>query len=392
MANVIEIARDPGQSDVRQCLYAAAFLMPGVTDVSYRDGTWRFEVDRPTNEATLASRLDATLARFAKPAQPVQSVFSLEPPAGARLPGLDAIGQPGQALAPGLFIYDAAFARLLRFLDDAVLRRFAPVFAPREEAYPNVIPIESLWKANHLSSFPEHLHFVSHLETDIEVLDRFAEGARRQPLSAVGSSETTFAPSRLTHNPSTCYHCYARRAGQDIGDDQAVTAVTKCHRFESLNHREPGRLMEFTMRELIFLGAPDFARETRTRSLELVEVLVRDWDIYGSLVTANDPFFSSDFANKAAQQLRLAMKYEYKALLPPYGTISVLSSNLHGPTFSKAFSITQNGRPINTGCIGFGYERLALVILAQHGAEPSKWPAKLVAEYAAWCAHDPLGA
>ena len=69
----------------------------------------------------------------------------------------------------------------------------------------------------------------------------------------------------------------------------------------------------------------------------------------------------------------------------------MLSSNLHGPTFSKAFAIQQRGRPINTGCIGFGYERLALVIHAQHGADPAKWPARLAQEYANWCAHDPLG-
>lgn len=392
MPIVIDVARDAGQSDVRQCLYAAAFLVPGVIDVGYQDGIWRFELDRAIERSLLEARVDALLARFAKPARSIQSVFSLEPHEGTRLPGLDVQSVPAQALTPGLFIYDAPFARLVRFLDNAVLTRFAPVFRPQEEGYPNVIPVESLWKANHLSSFPEHLHFVTHLETDLDVLDRFAASARAETVPAVTMDAGSFASAKLTHNPSTCYHCYARRTGQDIGRDTAVTAITRCHRFEGLNHREPGRLMEFTMREVIFLGTPDYARETRSQSLALVEALVRDWEIYGSLVTANDPFFSSDFANKAAQQIRLAMKYEYKALLPPFGTISVLSSNLHGPTFSKAFSITQEGRPINTGCIGFGYERLALVILAQHGINPDRWPQKLKAEYAAWRAHDPLGA
>jgi hypothetical protein len=149
--------------------------------------------------------------------------------------------------------------------------------------------------------------------------------------------------------------------------------------------------MEFTMREVIFLGEPDYVRETRERSLSLVQKLVQDWELYGSLVTANDPFFSSDFGNKANQQHRLAMKYEYKALLPPHGSISVLSSNLHGPTFSKAFAITQHGRPINTGCIGFGYERLALAIFAQHGPGPDGWPRILASEFADWRANDPLG-
>lgn len=85
------------------------------------------------------------------------------------------------------------------------------------------------------------------------------------------------------------------------------------------------------------------------------------------------------------------MKYEYRALLPPHRPISVLSSNLHGPNFSKAFSITQAGRPINTGCIGFGHERLALAIIAQHGSDPARWPQVLGRAYAAWRANDSLG-
>jgi hypothetical protein len=166
--------------------------------------------------------------------------------------------------------------------------------------------------------------------------------------------------------------------------------VTKCHRFEAINHREAGRLIEFTMREVIFLGSPDFVRATRERSLRLVEEIAKAWDIYGALITSNDPFFSSDFASKASQQQRLAMKYEYRAQLPPHGPLSILSSNLHGPTFSKAFSITQKGRPINTGCIGFGIERFALAIIAQHGFDDAVWPQALRDEYAAWRRNDPL--
>lgn len=392
MTEIVEIARDPGGADLRQCLYAAAFLVPGVSDVTFADGIWRFALEQRTDAALLRQRLEALIVRFASPAVEPREVFRVEPPAGRAMPGLPTTLPATQSIGLGLNIYDAPFARLVRFLDAAILRRFAPVFRPREEAYPNVIPLETLWKANHLSGFPEHLHLVSHLESDVEVLDQFATLARAGEVAAVSASEARLAPARLAHNPSTCYHCYARRAGQDIGQDTVVTAITKCHRYEAINHKEAGRLLEFSMREVIFLGSPDFARETRGKSLDLVEAMVRDWQLYGSLVTANDPFFSSDFANKATHQHRLALKYEFKALLPPNRPISVLSSNLHGPTFSKAFSISQQGRPINTGCIGFGLERMALAIMAQHGFEPTGWPATLAAEYAAWCASDPLGA
>ena len=177
----------------------------------------------------------------------------------------------------------------------------------------------------------------------------------------------------------------------DLDDNTAVTAITKCHRYEASNHSQLGRLMEFSLREVIFLGTPDYVRETRAQSLRLVEDVVRDWHVFGSLASASDPFFSSDYSKKALHQQRLALKYEYRALLPPHQPISILSSNLHGPTFSKAFSISLNGRPINTGCIGFGLERFAFAIIAQHGDKPDSWPAKLAADYSEWLASDPLG-
>lgn len=390
MTCTIEIARDANGADLRQCLYAAAFLIPGVVDVSYANGTWKFTIEGNTCRDLLTARLDALVRRYSAPIVEPKKIFELVPPPSVRLTGLPAELAGIDRIAQGLDIYSGDLARLVRFLDDAVLRRFAPAFKPREEAYPNVIPIESLWQANHLSGFPEHLHLVSHLDSDVEVLDAFSARARQFKVEAVSHDDTPQAASRLAHNPSTCYHCYALRAGRDIGPDQAITAITRCHRYEAINHRQPGRLLEFSMREIIFLGSPDYVRETRVRSLELVEQMVRDWSLYGALVTANDPFFSSDFTHKTGQQHRLGMKYEYKADMPPHPSISILSSNLHGPTFSKAFGITQNRHPINTGCIGFGLERMALALIAQHGPDLTVWPASLAADYTRWLAADPL--
>jgi seryl-tRNA synthetase len=388
----LTIACDAASADLKQCLYAAAFLVPGVTGGRYEAPNWHFELDRATDEAVLKERLARLVARFPKSPAGAREVFRLDPPEGQVLRGLPAELPFVHPIALGLNVYAPEFARLVRFLDAALVRRYAAEFHPREESYPNVIPLASLWQANHLNGFPEHLHLLTHLETDVVALDAFVAHARKARVAEVAPGDFGLAAARLAANPSTCYHCYALRANTDIGDDLAVTAVTKCHRFEAINHREAGRLLEFTMREVIFLGSPDFVRSTRERSLRVVEDTMRQWQICGALVTANDPFFSSDFTNKASQQQRLAMKYEYRALLPPHNPISVLSSNLHGPTFSKAFSITQRGHPINTGCIGFGIERLALAILAQHGADDAGWPQALRVEYADWRGTDPLSA
>ena len=39
--------------------------------------------------------------------------------------------------------------------------------------------------------------------------------------------------------------------------------------------------MEFNLREVIFLGSPDFVRQTRADSLELVKSFADDWQIGG---------------------------------------------------------------------------------------------------------------
>ena len=65
--------------------------------------------------------------------------------------------------------------------------------------------------------------------------------------------------------------------------------------------------------------------------------------------------------------------------------LAVLSSNLHGLTFSKTFNISGDDWPVHTGCLGFGLERLVIALVAQHGVNPISWPEKLKAEWDTWC-------
>src|SRR5690606_10466374 len=278
---------------------------------------------------------------------------------------------------PGLFILRTPYSDLMRFFDWITLWRFARAFGARDELYPNVIPIEQLALTQHLRAFPEHLHFVSHLSEDLRVLESFAARARATT-GAVQPEAGELAPVPLMHNPSTCYHCYAARRGAQLPDNEAVTAVTRCHRYESANHSDPGRLMEFTLREIIFIGSADYVRETRETCMKMIEDWATAWSLYGELLPANDPFFTEDYEAKAVHQHRLAMKYEYRAVLPGTGrTLAVLSSNLHAATFGKAFDIRVGGMRANTGCLGFGLERLAIAVVMQHGRDPARWPERL---------------
>ncbi len=373
---------------ISQVLYAAAFIDPAVRHVALRDDTWVFSLAAPVSEQRLTSGLARIVERFQHAlADDAEPIFQLQPdaPLPARPPA-----PACREIHPGLFVYGAPVSTMLRFLDHALLTRFAQPFRAVEEVYPNCIPADSLSAAHHLGSFPEHLHFLTHLREDLDLLDDFSERARATADTVVPELSDV-SRLQLVQNPSTCYHCYAARRDGSIESDTAITAVTRCHRFEAANHDQFGRLLEFTLREVIFLGTPDYVRATRERCLELIRTLATDWQLYGELAAANDPFFSADFAVKATQQRRLAMKFEYRMTIPGQTRqLAVMSSNLHGPTFSKAFNIKRRGRVINSGCLGFGMERLALAIIAQHGSDPTQWPSGLAQDYAAWQTTNPL--
>lgn len=371
--------------------YAAAYIHPSVRRVWIEAEAWWLESDEALDQKLVDDGFSLLARRFGNiELPPLTPSFSLPAPAAlteARAKIDDSLFTP---IASGLFILRPPVSDLMRFLDWILLRRFARAFGANEETYPNVMPLEQLALTQHLRAFPEHLHFISHLVEDLGVLDRFA-GRARAATGAVLPADGELASPALVHNPSTCYHCYAARKGRHIARNEAVTAVTRCHRYESANHSDPGRLMEFTLREVIFVGTADYVRETRETCMRMIQEWATAWSLYGELLPANDPFFTDDYEAKAVHQHRLAMKYEYRAVLPGTGrTLAVLSSNTHAATFGKAFDIRIEGMRANTGCIGFGIERLAIAIAMQHGLEPALWPEGLRRDHAIWRAADAL--
>ena len=107
-------------------------------------------------------------------------------------------------------------------------------------------------------------------------------------------------------------------------------------------------LLDFTMREVIYVGTPQFVIREREAAIGLLKDLMLEWGLACWMETANDPFFTSDFEVKAAYQRRNDMKYELCMSLAS-GSVAVASSNFHSTTFGKAFNITVGSRPATTG-------------------------------------------
>lgn len=184
-------------------------------------------------------------------------------------------------------------------------------------------------------------------------------------------------------SPSCCYHAYEAMEGWELEKPgRCITATLQCHRYEGSNHKYMSRLRAFTMREVVWVGQPAFVISNRSKAEELIVRWAKDWDLSCTFETANDMFFTDDYAIKASFQRQQQAKKEMRVDIPSEGrSISCFSSNFHSTTFGKAFGVTVAGRPATSGCLGWGYERWVQAILSQFGFDPKQWPEGLRSDY-----------
>ena len=278
------------------------------------------------------------------------------------------VGQ-GHAVLRGLA------ARVYRCVDAKVLAEFAAHFRADEEVYPSTILCRTLDRTNHFTSFPEHVDFVSHLREDVEVLSKYADACRQKGWSADHHADG-MSPIDFAIGPSACYHCYEAMEGWRLEKPgRAVTVIADCHRYEAGNLATMSRLRAFHMREVVWVGHPDFARGSRAEADKLLVQWAKDWQLNCTYENANDMFFTDDYAVKASFQRQQEAKRELRLRIPfEKRSISCSSSNFHAATFGKAFDIQVDGRNATSACMGWGVERWVYAVFSQFGFDPARWP------------------
>ncbi|SDE51206.1 Seryl-tRNA synthetase [Paenibacillus sp. UNCCL117] len=377
-----------------QLKYAASFIDETITDIQLEADTIRILHDSPRGNAGIEARVRKLIDRFSQGDFGFKENILFEHRTDTPYEG-DIIAELTEkkiikVLEPGLFIFREPFSSLMRFFDYSFVTKIAARYEGlTTEEYPAVIHADTLNKTNHFTSFPEHIHFLTHLREDLDIIEAFSQSVRdtggwkqETPLDL----NANMPKPKFTMNPSTCYHCYEGLQHETLeGEGRVVTAISKCHRFESRNHTDFGRLLDFSMREIIFVGKPDFVKENRLRAIEYLKELAVEWNVDSMLEIANDPFFTNDFQVKASFQRNQEMKYELRLTIPHIKkSIACSSVNFHSNTFGTAFNISMGKRPAVTGCVGFGIERWTFAFLAQYGLDEANWPAAFREQYAAW--------
>jgi hypothetical protein len=389
--STISVAFVEADKDSRaQLEYALSFASQEIISYRINDATSTIEAEVADEEAgaRASEKIQELVQRYANPA------FGLPKSVDFRqerdLPVRDAWSELLRRrwvtpVGEGHVILRGPAAQLAGLIDYKIEHMFADTFQAEREYYPATILCKSLDRIHHFISFPEHIDFVGHLQRDLGVIDQFSVECKEKGWSP-DLTEGKMAKTDFAICPSCCYHCYEGMEDWKLeAPGRCTTMSVACHRYEGTNHRTMSRLRAFTQRDVVWVGQTPFVIESRAKAEGLIVEWAKDWELSGTLETANDMFFTDDYSIKASFQRQQQAKKELRLHIPfEMQAISVFSSNFHAMTFGKAFNITLGGRPATSGCIGWGIERWVYAIFSQFGLDFDKWPAAPKHEFAAY--------
>lgn len=269
----------------------------------------------------------------------------------------------------GLIGFGKDFLRLYKFFDKTFLC-WAKELGAEEYIYPDVIAIDTLKKCNYIQQFPNSMLFTSHVKEDMERIEDFSSLISNQDDCL---NDYFLEKPKHACKSAVCIHVYQQFEDKKIELENpiAITSLGRCKRYESLNMKDAERLLDFSMREIVFIGTEAFVTEKRAALMERCKELVGKLKLEANIKSSNDPFFLSQHHPKTVLQKKFKLKYELNMRLP-YSSkeLAVASFNYHNTYFSEAFNIkAKDGSPVHTSCIAFGLERFVYAYLSQKGKD-----------------------
>jgi seryl-tRNA synthetase len=275
----------------------------------------------------------------------------------------------------GVFTLGPLLSRLIDYFESRFLE-LAAHFDAQPYRFPTLMSARFLSRVDYFRAFPHSLTFATHLREDLDVINQFADQTVYGD-DGLNTPAESFSRIQAMLSPAVCYHLYFSLADRPLPGGQLVaTGVGNCFRYESTNLSSLERLWNFTMREVIFVGAKDFVLENREKARDFMRPIFEEIGLAYRVESANDPFFVGEFRKQAAFQNAFQLKYEIRASLPfKADTLAVGSYNYHQDFFGRHLNISlPGGSPIHTGCVAFGLERMAYAFLAQFGLDQKHWP------------------
>jgi seryl-tRNA synthetase len=260
---------------------------------------------------------------------------------------------------------------------DSLVSRVGASDMPEKLRFPPLIPKRTLEKAGYLKSFPHLCGAVfSFAGTDAEALV-MNERAQRGDSWGMHLSMTD-----IVLVPAACYPAYPAIALRGPLPKGGITLdLGGCYVFRNEPSEDPARMQIFHQREMVRIGEADEVLDWRETWMARARDVFEDIGLNASLETAADPFFGRGGKLLAKTQREQRLKFEMQVPIANPQPTAVSSFNYHQEHFGSAFGIQLNdGRVANTGCLGFGLERITLALFRAHGMEVRDWPRQVRAQ------------
>ena len=367
-------AHEMAQEEIQK---QVAYLSKDLAGARFVEDGAALEFEAPTDIGEgLAARVEELATRVQRSLRSLTRKVLHRTPAADR-PTFRGDGESAEVhqLGRGQVALEGQPLRLFRYFD-RVFEAFGDPWKARPLLTPTLIPAGVLAKCDYFRSFPNNVTFACHLpEEPARIEDFRARHQERDDLDERAREDMTTPEACLS--PAVCYHAYALNRDRTIPADGLIYGVCgKCFRYESTNMVGLRRLWDFTMREVVFLGAREPVLADRERSIEMMSRFLDEHRLAGEIRTASDPFFiAPDAMAKTYFQLSSETKYEISLMLPDGDRLAVGSHNYHTDFFGRAFNVEVEGAgPMHSVCVAFGLERWVYAFLAQHGDDPKHWP------------------
>ena len=271
---------------------------------------------------------------------------------------------------PGVYGRGGAFEDVREALAALVTRAVAPE-SPQRLRFPPVLPRRDLETVGYLKSFPHLAGSIFAFEGDES---QAAEQHERASRHEDWSEFQTMTDLVLT--PAACYPVYPAIAARGRLEPGGLTVdAGAAYVFRHEPSADPARMQMFHQRELVRIGEPEAVVAWRTRWRDLAVELLRGLGMRAQLELASDPFFGRSGRMLAASQREQELKFEVVVPIAAPEPSAVASFNYHQDHFAAPFGIElSDGGRAHTACLGFGLERIALALFAEHGLELDGWP------------------
>lgn len=239
-----------------------------------------------------------------------------------------------------------------------------------KKKYPVLLDVNQYKKTGYLKNSPQYAMFCCEASEEMRTLEQLDSKIDTDDWKDVLNRP------RLALPPSACFYVYMEQKDKVLDTNKVYTLTQSVFRNEGrFNYADTGRLRDFHMREVVFIGDEQYVVESRNVMIEKMIHFLEELNLYGEIVTASDPFVLPKMQKFKKIQLIDECKYEIKLNFSKDNKLSVTSFNFHGTAFTFPFNISvKNKDRTVTGCVGIGVERWMIAFLSQYGFNHNNWP------------------